>query len=565
MVAYVGATADTPVWASVAPSSASATLFSQNLTDHGPFALAASMVGGAVSNSGNTVFPAGAAKTGYKFTSFIDDFYDRIHIFPASLTFANLVTPTNGLFSIWNAWRVSETLNSVVSNNSTGLSLSGFPSVPHVMKPLEYSTFTLNALPDGPATINGMFTFTFNTGQSVQLTVTGSRVVVFPFKPNWATPVNETLEWKTDVLRSFSGVEQRRSLRLMARRGFEYQFLMSGKAVQKFESLIQGWHGRNFLLPVWTEPSLLTATAQANQNNIMCDTTGLSFRVNDMAVIFLNDNNYEVVQVASVTQSQIVTAHPLTGTWGGGVRIYPAMFGFMPTQIATQRLTSEVVTGNLIFSSSPDLAYSNTPDDVAQVLYDGLEVVLTKPNWSAQINVDFMRDYMVTDSGVGPVGLYRRETVDRIVRQYPWLIKSKSEMLAFRKFLQRAKGQAKSFWVPSWHGDFTMVSSVGSSDNTVTVAGTEFYNFIGVNTARDRLIFRLTDGSNLFRKIIGASVSGGNTIITLDAVFGRNIAVADLLRIHILLRCRMATDKIVIPWRTAGVADPQLTLTTVQI
>ena len=47
-------------------------------------------------------------------------------------------------------------------------------------------------------------------------------------EPDWTNGITETLEWKTDILQSYSGAEQRIARRLSPRRTFEFTILING-------------------------------------------------------------------------------------------------------------------------------------------------------------------------------------------------------------------------------------------------------------------------------------------------------------------------------------------------
>lgn len=383
---------------------------------------------------------------------------------------------------------------------------------------------------------------------------------VFPFKPNWATPFNESLEWKTDVITSFAGNEQRRSLRVTPRRSFEYQFGTAYSSAQRIENMIYASHSREFLLPVWSDACKLSEDAAAGQKVIRCAPLMYSFNSGDLAVIYADENNYEVFEVASFDVDQINSLGNLTATWSSGVRVFPLVIGHLPTTIPTQRLNDSVLVGTLTFNTRPGETYTFLPVEVASETYAGLEVLTRQPNWKDAISNDFTRDFMVADSGVGPVGYYSRSRHHQIVRPYQWLLRTREEVVTFRKFIQRMRGQAKTCWVPSWHNDFTLVTTSGISSD-LTVVGDSFHTFVGLDTDRDRIMCRLFDGTVAYRQIVGTALSGGDTVLSLDATIDR----ATIKSISILLRCRIATDKVVIPWQTTGVATPQITFTTVPL
>lgn len=564
MTTYTGARALSSIWPDTAPAGPSHNIFDVNLTPTANTVYGLNTGYGTKTYGDAGVHPAGVSKTGFKLESFVDDYYDRIHIIPASIDLGNLVTNTERSISIWNAWRISRTISSIVGVGVDGLSIAGIPATPYTMLPLKYDTYTLQASTDGPPNVLASYRFTFTHGEEPTLDVTGRRILVFPYKPNWANGMSETIEFKTDVLRSYDGSEQRRALRVNPRRGFEYDFHAVNRDAQRLESLIWGWGYRNFTLPVWTDGTTVTADAPAGSTTLICDTTTKSFRPGDFAVVYQDSSTYEAVQVYAVDDTFIWTQYPLQFDWPAGTRLYPAIVAHLPQTIGLQRYTDTVVAGRATFTSSADETYANLPDAAAPVTYDGLEVIMVQPDWKEPLSNEFTRETKVTDSGVGPVGYYVKETYPRIVRPFRWLLRTRQEILDFRAFVARMRGQVKTCWIPSWHDDFHLAATVQATATSIKVEGIEFSDLVGVDTNRDRLMIVLNDGSIYYRRITDTTLDGDITVFGINANFGRIINPSDVKRIHILLKCRLASDKIEIPWQTDSIATPQVVFTTVK-
>lgn len=562
MATLAGNAFASPVWAINAPSSASSSLQAANFAPQ-PFVLAETVTAKNAVAVSVSAFPAGVSLKAAIANTFIGDYYDRFHLYPSEVAFGTMATPQTGTFSIWNAYRSQQSMAGMSAVGNTGLTLPDLPATPFNIAPLAYSSYTINAAVDGPAVINATYTFTFGTGQQLTLPVTGLRMVMWPFKPNWGQPVNESYEWKTDIIRARNGKEQRRTLRMVPRRAFEYQFHAVGREARLAEDMLWGWHNKNFLVPVWNDPAKLTSDVSAGALALPCATDTLSFAVNQMAVIYQDTFNYEIVQVNSVQPTQLLLKYRTQKQWSAGVRVFPAVIGHFATSVPTQRYTSEVLTGQVIFSTSPDQTNSGLPVAAASVTYDGLEVLTSKPNWGQQMQNDFTREFFTTDAGTGPIAYYNKEAYSRMVRPYTFLLKNRTDVDNFRAFLQRMSGQAKACWIPSWHSDFKVIGDIAAVANTITVEGTEFFELVGLDTSRDRIMLRLTDGTYFFRRITGVSVNSGNTVLTIDSQLGQLVQNSRITALHILLRCRLASDKVIIPWRTDRVADPQLTFTTI--
>lgn len=391
------------------------------------------------------------------------------------------------------------------------------------------------------------------------------QVALFPFPPNWAKPLAETLEWKTDVLRAHDGSEQRRSLRVLPRMGLEYDFMIKGDDARLFESLMWGRQARMFAVPMWMDMSSLTASASIGASTIALNTTDLGFANEGVVCIYRSPTVFEIALANIVSAGQITLQVPLAKAWLAGDRVYPVLIGKPPSSLPTQRHSGQVLSGRASFVSSPDLNSFPVPNAVAPVIYDGLEVVTVQPNWKRAIGNTWAHEFETQDTGVGAVRWLQTEVAGRITRPYAWLLKSRADISAFRSFVWRMRGQSKTCWIPSWHDDFIVVTTTGVNGSTLTVKGTHFATHVGVDAARDRIVITLTDGSTLYRKITGISTSGGNTVLQLSTTFAQDIGPGNVQSINLLLHSRLLGDKVELPWQTDSVSDPQLVFTTVPL
>lgn len=399
-------------------------------------------------------------------------------------------------------------------------------------------------------------------------TLFGKSARVFPFPPNWATPVVETLEWKTEVHRARNGKEQRRTLRVIPRRGFEFNLLLQGEMAAMFDAYLWGWQHRHFALPVWTDIGRLTANLYAGETVIPVNTANLGFRVGDYALIYFNPKIFELVEIDAVASDSITAVDQLGVDWPSGTKVYPVILAHLTQQAQATRHTSAVEQLNsLMFDTSPDTAYDHIEVSTPATMYDGIEVITAKPNWKAAINNDFTRQFDVVDAEVGPIGYYDGEATSRVTRPFSWFLRNRDEIMEFRSLMGRLRGQAKTVWVPSWHDDFIVAGSNVLDQSTLIIKGSWFHTLVGIDTSRDRLSIRLANGTTHCRRIesMAPDYTADITLIQLDTTLGATVQPGDGSRIQLLLRCRLATDKIVIPWLTDSVSQPQTMFTTVPL
>lgn len=399
-------------------------------------------------------------------------------------------------------------------------------------------------------------------------TMYGKEARVWPFPPNWSTPVSESLEWKTDILRAFSGGEQRRGLRAVPRRSFEFGMLLTGQQASLLEAYLWGWQHKHFALPVWTDRTTLLADVESGSTTLPLNTDLLGFRAGDYALIYDNTRRFEVVKVSAVSQSALDIDGLTDWDWAAGTHVYPLLLTHMRETVSPTRHTgSTVAVSSVSFQGSGDTAYPNLPSANAPVMYDGYEVITAAPNWRDPIQNDFTRVFDTVDAEVGPIGYYTTEKAPRITRSLVWALTSREAIVAFRGLAARLQGQLKTAWVPSWHDDFIVASSNADDRTRLRIQGAWFAELVGADASRNRIAVILPGGTTLYRKILSAAPDylDDTAVLQLDSTLGTTVNVGDNTRVRLLLLCRLATDKIVIPWLTNSVAEPQTAFTTVKL
>lgn len=492
-------------------------------------------------------------------------FYNRILLIPQLVDLGNLLNAQVRTISVWNGFLVGKSLTSFSAVNAGGITVAQPVVPPYTIRPLEMLNYGINVSMDGPVVISADFIWRIE-GIDYTAHVAGQRAVMFPFKSNFREDFTENLEWKSDILRSYDGSEQRRAVRTKARRSFEFKFsLMTALDTQIFQNLMFGWQNRVFAVPVWSDKRNLGSDQVIGNTVLSVNPTGYSFTEGDMAVLYNSPIDYEVVVISIVGTSTITANNGLQRNWPKNTAVFPVVLGHLSDSVSTQRLTDTVIEGSALFQTSPDVTDPYTPDGSALATYDGKEVITVQPNWASALDHSYDFTFDTVDQQSGPIQWFVTELTGRTGRRYSWLFSDRATVLEFRKFLQRRVGMVKPCWVPTWTNDFSALADIQPSDTSITVKENGFRALVGVNTARDRIMLRTKAGTVYYRRITGVSISdsGTDAKLIIDNSFGVLIKTADIQGIHVLQLCRLATDKVSIVWKSDTVATVDTTFTTV--
>lgn len=472
--------------------------------------------------------------------SFFDDYYNRIHISPSTLALGNIASEQSQSVLVWNAHLTPKTLLDI-ENIPEGINLSGQSNPPLAFMALQELTWDVSILPDGPSTIDTTLVWRFSD-ELVDLRITGNRIIAFGFLVDWSKPVNESLQWLTNVLQSSSGHEQRRSLRLAPRIGYEADLLLYEQERQYFENIIVGWFDRTFAVPVWNHQQWLKTAHNAGGLVIYCDTTHRDYRPNRLAILrgeTAFDN--ETVEVESVLPDRLILKRPLIKNWSVGTCLSPALTAQLEVAPSMIKRTDRMMRTRVMFNVVEQVDYSQIP---LSTIYRTYPVLTDKPNETNDLTHSHERLIQSLDNSTGRFLKVDTARAAFQVYQYAWMTHGRQQQASLKNLFYSLRGSQKAIWVPTFSDDLTVLSNNVSTTNSLTIAFCGYTRFSLNELSKRDIRIELKNGQILYRRIVAAAeLSTTEELIELDQNFD-NVNKNTVVSISFMSLCRLSSDTV---------------------
>lgn len=512
------------------------------------------------------------AFAGQRMKLFFDDWYFRIHFLPVTLAFGTFSSQTVRSVNAWNAYPLDQNLSAVslVDSDDSGVFYSA-PAVPYTFGPFEVRPVTFTALQRGVDAISEVATFTFDTIGARELIITGFRLpppesVLWPYKPNWAQPWSVEREWKTDIITSRDGTEQRRAVRVYPRRRHSFANVVRPQQLRDFRKLISRRIKGTFVLPDYTTKVLTTAPAAASATAFV-SAAPFWFEA-DKYVVFEHGEQRLQRLIRSVDGLEITFWEADTLTWPEGARVYPGLvcelddenrYGMLTSEVASMTTTLAVVPG-----SEP-----REPYGVAEEVFDGREVRTFRHNWSGALDSVFIRPSELVDFGYGVRSRFFPEKSPRERLQVQMVLRGETAVSELRKFIGRMAGRQGEFYFTQERSDLTaQFDLIGNVDTQyLRTAGSEDFVTYRDDPTKRAIEVELTDGT-IIRRVIESiefvdDMLGQSTQFNLRGQWPRTILTEEIVRISFMSLYRLSSDSYDEQWETNGVCRVQLQIETV--
>lgn len=381
-----------------------------------------------------------------------------------------------------------------------------------------------------------------------------SPTAVFSAEPNTDAPLEETLEWQTELLPARDGTETPSQLRAKPRRTLRYPFYLDGGGFQRLDAMLFGKQPTaDWVLPVWTDQAgLATGVGIGAAALTLSGYTGLAFSNGGLLMLWRAADDYEVLDINTVSGATVNLAQNTTKAWAADTLVTPCVFGVLGESMDLERITSAVLSGTAELAIDPVRDTPNLPTAAAPATYNGYELYATEPNWAQAIPSSWLASADVLDPGMGGWSKVTRRAYGEQVRGYRWLFETRTEIQAFRAFLQRRLGSFVPVYLPTWDADLDLVQTINPSDTTAKFTDTGMAQFIAAHPARQHIIFQFKDGTSLARQVSSPTLNGDGTVTVTITAPGITVAPSALDLVCYLPLWRMA-DGVTLQWYSAAV------------
>lgn len=501
--------------------------------------------GGTVTKHGHLQFPANS-HAGVLIPSFGGVFYNRILIEPTIVDFGSIVSDQQMDVEVFNAYLTNVTLSNMIESDfDSGLSVSGDPT-PDIYYPLEEKTYTVEATLAGPPETDATLTFDWLAPiDDITISIVGTRIVLFPIAYR-GDQVKETILFKTDVLNSHNGTEQRVQIRQNPRHRFSVKGYLNRDARFRVENLIYGWRARIWAIPMWPDARQADPIT-VDDTIIYLDTTYADFRVDGLAVIWEHATKFDVFQIAGKTDTSLSLNRGVNDTYDSPT-VMPVRSARM-VQNPTRKTSGFDAVVETILEVIDNLAY---PADPSTIQFNGEDTFFMEPLATDTDGVKDSYEHRIdlVDSTSGALEQFSPWNFIRINREFELILEGSQDIWETREWLYRRAGKLRPFYMPTYENNLRLLT-VGSILDSFEIRDDAHSTQAAV---RNHIAVLLTDGSYLLRTILSSEVNlDGNIDITIDTPL--NVQSYEIDEISYFGLKRLSSDEIDITWMPNNVAS----------
>lgn len=298
--------------------------------------------------------PSTPARTvqGTRLAAHDGQWFERIHVVPRTMDLGNVLSPRVFTVEVWNAHRAGYRLDHVGVTGPGGITVDE-GAAPRWFAPLHSELHTVRVAPGGSGYFSDLLTWIFQSlaAPGADLTVTGTRQLVFSARPGFSPSMQERVGFVTDVITARDKSEQRIQVREIPDRELRFTVtLVDGRDVGDVAGRLFVAGADVLLTPYWPDMTPLTAAASPSDTALWLDTTTRTFAAGDVAVLWRDQWNYQAVTIDTVFADHLTLTQPLGSSWPAGTTCAPSFSARLLTAPSMQRLSGDAATTDLAFS-----------------------------------------------------------------------------------------------------------------------------------------------------------------------------------------------------------------------
>lgn len=372
--------------------------------------------------------------------------------------------------------------------------------------------------------------------------------IFWPFDPDWQSGLEVSHGYRTDIIVSRSGLEQRRANRTNPRRTHSASYVFDGGSHARFQQILATAQNHPFVVPDLTRSVMLTSPTTLG---------ALPFWLSagtEVVVIDRAANSRRVAMVSGVNGTALTFAGSVT--WGAGAEMHPALTCSLAGGVARSLLTGSVATARVTFEVEPGTPFAFQPPTS---FFDGRLLFPLRPNWANPVTVDHVWPVNVVDYGSGRIARHRPIDFPAYVQSAGFLAADRTAIETLLGVFATCRGRRNALWFSSEQDDLSPTTALQSASAQVAVAGSDVAAAFNLHPVHRAIEIEVINGTRLRRGVASITEAGvDQSVLQLTSPVGVDVPLGDIARISWLYRGRFASDDLTVRWITDTVADAKV-------
>lgn len=388
---------------------------------------------------------------------------------------------------------------------------------------------------------------------------------IIPVVPNWDSAYRTSYEFKSDIITSENGKEQRRAVRDEPRQFIEFQSAMGGETKRDLTDFLAAWQP----FPIAFADPIDVALSDGGMlagSTLMLITNRPAWLLAGTEVILRDGRRMETRIVGNSDTNLVSFVDSSSEAWPVRTRICKVIRGTFDGSAAASHLTTNAMTVPIkikVNIGGPRLSVlPPNPENI----YNGRELWTKKHNWKNGVDVEHVWVRDEVDYGMGRTASFVPfEFANRIIKTN-YIARDRDEVLDAISFFVDKRGQAKEFLWATGENDVPYAGIIGGTD-FIQIAGQKFGRQYAGSTVFRRIQFRMYDGTRINRmidEILYSADDNTSTISLTEDLPAIEFSPRTMVGISWTFATRFATDKLDIDWLTDDKAQFALTMKTLE-
>ena len=468
------------------------------------------------------------------------DYYNRVYAIPAVIDLQNPQVGQPQPYSLWNAFIGDNEIVTIDAQGDTGISNTAV--VGDVFRSLQLRSFSVAVQPGAPIAIEARYTFTFTLGTVVfQFNATQATILSIPPE----MPVEQILEYETDIFRSNNGTERRFAIRgNQPRQQLTYNLIFTSDQERRELRLQQFLNNlAPAVFPMWQEPFVATSEIPIGSTTISGDFTFSDLIADDTVFIISPDGQIqELNNVVTVGPNLLTLRNIINDTYPVGTSVYPTIIAQPPDGRGIQMYPVNAFRQAVRGRSVTQRALGGAGATVN--LYQGLPLLEPEPSANGLVTETYSRQPVEVDFG-GVFDLQSNAQFSNISRPVEFYIPDRERLQYWKRFLDLVHGRRDPFYAPTHQFDVVPQLHIPGTAEVQILNSPNINQWLS-SAGRSDLRFVLGPEPVIaYRRVTTISDLGnGSVILTLDTALPSQGPATTISKISLLELSRLGSDRV---------------------